>query len=96
MTSFARAPTSVFSRRALARLRGIEAIMGQPFEHMLRHPAALRATAPRKHKITDRAVRKAAMRAFTPSNPFREGLTPHLHSFARFRVYHTAARALAA
>lgn len=80
MTKFIRVHTSVFSQRALARLRSIETIMGQPFEHLLRHPAALRATAPRRHKITDRAVRKAAMRAFTADNPFRQGLTPHRHS----------------
>lgn len=51
-----------FSQMALARVRGIESTMGQPFAHVLRHPAALRATARRLHKITDRRARKLAAR----------------------------------
>lgn len=51
-----------FSQMALARARGIENTMGQPFAHVLRHPAALRATARRLHKITDRRARKLAAR----------------------------------
>lgn len=51
-----------FSQMALARVRGIENTMGQPFAHVLRHPAAQRATARRLHKITDRRARKLAAR----------------------------------
>lgn len=71
------------SQYALRFVRTGEAKIGMTIGQWLGRPFRPLATPARKHHITDRAVRKAAMRAFIPGNPFVQGLTPHLHSAQR-------------
>lgn len=73
------------SGSALRSVRQAEAMAGHTASQHY-SPGGPRPLACRtRYKALDgaRGIRKAAMRAFTPANPFVTGLTPHRHSSAR-------------